>query len=305
MFSYTKEQTTFELEDTKVGGLPGQFPTLMVGTVFYEGQFREPKRSTEKVKKLIDKQKEMSEKTSIPSIVDFFIYEKDEVKWKIDFALENIDGHFSLDMPESEVRIEALKYLDEQDALSRVIYNSFNLGVTEEELEVLGEKTPSGAIILAYNPQNNNTQGRLDILTDGGNLLDKGLLTMAQEIGIEKTFLDTAATPFGEGACETIRSIPVFKSELGLPVGCALHNTVEAWQWLEEYEDKKYVMDAVDTGIDGLPVLLGADFIYYGPIENSRLSFPYIAMVDKLIAEGAESYFGQDIDEDHPYHKLL
>ncbi|MFW5927753.1 MAG: tetrahydromethanopterin S-methyltransferase subunit H, partial [Thermoplasmatota archaeon] len=67
----------------------------------------------------------------------------------------------------------------------------------------------------------------------------------------------------------------------------------------------KHVMDVVDTGIDGLPVLLGADFIYYGPIENSRLSFPYIAMVDKLIAEGAEDYFGQDIDEDHPYHKLL
>ncbi|MFW6376321.1 MAG: hypothetical protein ACOCZJ_04100, partial [Thermoplasmatota archaeon] len=237
MFSYTEEQTTFELEDIKVGGLPGQFPTLMVGTVFYDGQFREPKKSTEKVKELIDKQRRLSEKTSIPSFVDLFIYEKDEVKWKIDFALDNIDGHFSLDMPESEVKIEALKYLDEQDALSRVIYNSFNLGVTEDELEVLEEKTPSSAIILAYNPQNNNTQGRLDILTDGGNLLDKGLLTMAQEIGIEKTLLDTAATPFDEGACETLRSIPVFKSGLGLPVGCALHNTVEAWQWLDEYED--------------------------------------------------------------------
>ncbi|MFW6196556.1 MAG: hypothetical protein ACOC5D_04385 [Thermoplasmatota archaeon] len=305
MFSYTKEQTTFELKEIKVGGLPGQFPTLMVGTVFYEGQFKEPKKSTEDVKELIRKQKKMSEKTSIPSLVDFFIYEKDEVEWKIDFALENIEGYFSLDMPESEVRIEALKYLDEQDALSRVIYNSFNLGVTEDEIEVLEERTPSSAIVLAYNPQNNNTQGRLDILKDGGNLLDKGLLTMAQDIGIEKTLLDTAATPFGEGACEPLRSIPVFKSELGLPVGCALHNTVEAWQWLEEYEDKKYVMDVIDTGIDGLPILLGADFIYYGPIENSRLSFPYIAMVDKLIAEGAEDYFGQDIDEDHPYHKLL
>ena len=304
MFSYTKEQATFELETIKVGGEPGQFPTMMVGTVFYEGQFKEPEKSKEKVKTLIERQKKMSEKTSIPSLVDFFIYEKEEVEWKIDFALQNTEGYFSLDMPESEVRIEALKYLDEKDALSRVIYNSFNLGVTEEELEVLEEKTPSAAIMLAYNPQSNNTQGRLDILTNGGNLLDEGLLTMAQDIGIEKTFLDTAATPFDEGACETIRSIPVFKSELGLPVGCAFHNTVEAWQWLEEYEDKKYVMDALDTGIDGLPVLLGADFIYYGPIENSRLSFPYIAMVDKLIAEGAEDYFGQEIDKDHPYYKL-
>lgn len=304
MFSYTKEQATFELETINVGGEPGQFPTMMVGTVFYEGQFKEPESSTEKVKTLIERQKKMSEMTSIPSLVDFFIYEKDEVEWKIDFALENTDGYFSLDMPESEVRIEALKYLDEKDALSRVIYNSFNLGVTEEELEILEEKTPSAAIILAYNPQSNNTQGRLNILTDGGNLLDEGLLTMAQDIGIEKTFLDTAATPFGEGACEAIRSITVFKSELGLPVGCALHNTVEAWQWLEEYEDKKYVMDVLDTGIDSLPVLLGADFIYYGPIENSRLSFPYIAMIDKLIAEGAEDYFGQEIDKDHPYYKL-
>ncbi len=304
MFSYTKEQKTYELGDIKVGGLPGQFPTLMVGTVFYKGQFKNPKRSKSKVSALIQKQKEFSEKTSIPSLVDFFIYEKDEVEWKIDFAIENTDGYFSLDIPESEVRIKALEYLDEQDALSRVVYNSFNLGVTDKELEVLKEKTPSAAIILAYNPQNNNTQGRLDILTDGGKLLEKGLLDMAKEVGIEKTLLDTAATPFGEDACETIRAIPVFKSELGLPVGCALHNTVESWQWLEEYSDRKKILDSIDTGIDGLPVLLGADFIYYGPIENSRYSFPYIAMVNKLIAEGAEDYFGQDIDEEHPYYKL-
>lgn len=304
MFSYTKEQTTFELVDKKVGGLPGQFPTLMVGTIFYEGEFKNPKRSLEKAEKLIEKQNAISEITSVPSLVDIFIYEKEEVEWKINFALDNIEGYFSLDIPDSEIRIEALEYLNEQNALSRVIYNSFNLGITDEELEVLKEKTPSGAIILAYNPQRNNTQGRLDIIQDGGKLLEKGLLDMAEEVGIEKILLDTAATPFGEGACETLRSIPVFKSEIGLPVGCALHNTVESWDWLEEYEDKKSVMDCIDTGIDGLPVLLGADFIYYGPIENSRLSIPYIAMVDKLIAEGAEDYFGQEIDENHPYYRL-
>ncbi|MFP4051201.1 MAG: hypothetical protein ACLFVB_05620 [Thermoplasmata archaeon] len=304
MFSYTKEQTTFDLGKIKVGGLPGKFPTLMVGTIFYEGEFKDPKNSINKAKELIHKQNDISNLTAVPSLVDIFIYEKEEVGWKIDFALENIDGYFSIDIPESEVRIKALEYLDEQDALSRVIYNSFNLGITVEELEVLKDKTPSGAIILAYNPQNNNTQGRLDILTDGGKLLDKGLLKMAEEVGIEKTLLDTAATPLGEGACETLRSIPVFKSELGLPVGCALHNTVEAWQWLEEYDDRETVLKTIDAGIDGLPVLLGADFVYYGPIENADISFPYIGMVNKLTAEGAEDYFGQEIYGDHPYYKL-
>lgn len=304
MFSYTKEQESFEINGKKVGGLPGEHPTMLVGSIFYEGQFSSPKESREEVKERVSRHQELADLISLNSIVDVFIYEEEEIKWKVDFALDNIEGTFSLDMPESEVRIKTLEYLEEVGGLDRVIYNSLNLGATEEEIETLKNHTPKGAVLLGYNPQNNNTQGRLDMIKNGGKLFEKGILQYAQDIGIDITLLDTAATPFGEGASETLRSIPVFKSEFGLPVGCAMHNTVEAWLWLNEYENKKELLPTLDSAIDGLPLILGADFVYYGPIENAELEFPTAAMVDKLVAEGAETYFGTEIDEEHPFYKL-
>jgi len=304
MFSYTREQKTFDLEGIKVGGQPGVNPTLMVGTIFYEDQFEDPKEGREKAAELIHEQNKLSKRTSIPSLVDIFIYEKKEIEWKVEFALENIDGIFSLDMPESEVRIEVLNHLEEIGALEKVIYNSLNLGVREKEEKMLKENTPKGAILLGYNPQKNNTQGRVDIIKDGGALMDKGLLPLAEDSGIEYIFLDTAATPFGEKACESLRAVPVFKNEFGLPTGCSLHNTVESWKWLNEYESKENIFKTLDASIDNLPVLLGADFIYYGPIENASLALPNMAMVDKLMAEGAEDYFGAEISEEHPRRSL-
>ncbi len=304
MFSYTKEQEFHDLDGIRIGGQPGVRPTLMVGTVFYQEQFDDPRSSIDEVIDLIDEQKKISERVSIPSMVDFFIYEKEEIDWKLDLALDNIDGMFSLDMPESEVRIEVLKRLDEIGALDRVIYNSLNLGLTEDEIECLKKYSPRSAVLLAYNPQMNNTQGRIDIIKEGGKLMEKGLLPLAEEIGIDFPLLDTAATPFGEKACESLRAIPVFKNEFGLPTGCSLHNTVESWEWLKQYENKEQIFEILDTSIDNLPILLGADFIYYGPIENAHHSLLNTAMVDKLIAEGAQDYFGIDVVDKHPYHQL-
>ncbi|MEF8873841.1 MAG: hypothetical protein V5A88_04115 [Candidatus Thermoplasmatota archaeon] len=304
MFSYATEQTVNDLDGTKVGGQPGEFPTLMAGSIFYEDQFEKPQSAMDEAKSLIEEQQNLSEKTSVPSIVDIFIYQKEEVEWKIDFALDNIDGFFSVDVPESEVRMKVLEYLDEQDSLDRVIYNSINLGMEEEEFDLLKEKTPAGAILLAYNPQENSTHGRKEIIQEGGKLLEDGLLSMSEEIGIENILLDTAATPFGENACEAIRAVPVFKTEFGLPVGCALHNTIESWNWLDRYEARDEIFGILDTAIDNLPVLLGADFIYYGPIENAFNSILTMALTDKLTAEGAQDYFGSEISEDHPYNTL-
>jgi len=304
MFNYTENQRSFKLNGLEIGGQPRVNPTLMIGSIFYENQFENPKEEKEQAVELINKQNELSEKTSLSSLIDVFIYGEEEIDWKLDFALENINGVFSLDMPESEVRIEVLDRLKELDALSRVIYNSLNLGVTEKEIEKLEECTHKGAVLLAYNPQNNNTQGRVNMIKDGDKLMDEGILPLAERMDIDHLLLDTAATPYGESACECLRAIPVFKSKFGLPTGCALHNTVESWEWLKHHERKEIVFSTLDTSIDNLSVMLGADFIYYGPIDNAPLTFPNMAMVDKLIAEGALDYFGEEIDESHPYYSV-
>jgi tetrahydromethanopterin S-methyltransferase subunit H len=49
---------------------------------------------------------------------------------------------------------------------------------------------------------------------------------------------------------------------------------------------------------------MGGDFVFYGPIRNRDLVFPYAAMVDKLMSEGAQDYFGVEPSPGHPRLKL-
>jgi tetrahydromethanopterin S-methyltransferase subunit H len=55
---------------------------------------------------------------------------------------------------------------------------------------------------------------------------------------------------------------------------------------------------------NGLVVVWGADFTVYGPLRNAGKVFPYVAMVDKFMAEGARDYFGMEIEDGHPGRKL-
>jgi len=299
MFNYSTEQEEYDLQEIKLGGQPGKYPTLMIGSVFYEGEFEVPKESLDKAEKLIEKQRDIGKKTKLNSIVDVFIYEKDEIRWKLDFIIDKTSGLFSIDVPDSEVRVEAIKYLDDKNSLDRVLYNSINLGITPEEETILETYPPEAAVVLGYNPTNTNVNGRLNIIEDGGELLDEGLLEICNKNDI-KPLLDTGATPFGKDACETLRAVPVFKSDLGLPTGCAPHNIVESWDWMDDRDQS--IFNTVDSAIDTLPILLGADFLYYGPIENCQKEFHTVAIVDKLVAEGSETYFGTEIDVYHSYH---
>lgn len=302
MFTYATEQIQFKLGKVRVGGQPGENPSLAVGSVFYEGEFKKPRESLDRAEELIKAQEDLAQELGVQCLTDIFIYDREEVEWKVDFMMDRVDGTISFDVPESHVRMHLLEYLDEIGGLDRTLYNSVNLGMTPEELDVLRRCTPNGAILLAYDPHDNSTQGRLNMIKGGSKLMPEGLLSAVDFIKVK--LLDTAVTPFGEGASEALRGIPVFKNELGLPTGCAMHNAVEAWKWLGDYRDRDVIIPVLDAAIDAPPLLFGADFLYYGPVENARYELPLVAMIDKLVGEGAETYFGIEVPRSHPFYKL-
>ena len=111
--------------------------------------------------------------------------------------------------------------------------------------------------------------------------------------------------PFGHNAAETIRAIPAMKNRWGHPVGCSFHNTVESWSWLQGYrKEHPEVYRICDIGSNGLVISFGGSFVLYGPIESAPLIFPYVAMVDTVISEGAEDDFGVVPADGHPRLKL-
>lgn len=299
MFSFTKKQEILNISDIKIGGQPGINPTVLFGGLFFKG---EPDYTT--AKKNLENMYNLSKKTGIPAIPDFFIKKEENIEKIVNFIIHNIPKNmpFSVDIIEPELKIQILETLGEKNLLPRTIYNSIHVGITKDEENTLKKHTPNMAIIVAFNPKDKSPDGRIEVLENGAHLIDMGLLEKTKKIGIKNILVDTAAMAPGDNSGAAIASIPVIKEEYGLPTGCAIHNVVEKSRWLEQFESAKKIVDA-SSNIN-IP-LFGGDFAIFGPIENADMVFPIIAWQNILISEYTENYFGITPAEFHPRRKLF
>ena len=75
MFEFEAEQRIFRLGDVEIGGRPGEFPVVLIGSIFHEGHGIVEDRSVGrfdevKARKLILRQEKASRKTGIPCMLD-------------------------------------------------------------------------------------------------------------------------------------------------------------------------------------------------------------------------------------------
>ena len=299
MFSFTKDQEVIEISNIKIGGQPGVFPTVLFGGLFFKG---EP--DFDKAKDQIQNMLELSKKTGNPAIPDFFIKKEENVEEIIDFIDRLLPNNhpFSIDIIEPSLKVSTLEYLGKKNLLSRTIYNSIHVGITDEERATLKKYSPELAIIVAFNPKDKSPDGKIEVLQNGANLTDIGLLDISKNLGIKKILVDTAAMAPGDNSGAAISAIPVIKEEYGLPTGCAIHNVVEKSKWLDNFIGAKKPVDAASN--INIPLFSG-DFAIFGPIENADLVFPMIAWQDILISEYAENYFGIKPVDFHPRRILF
>lgn len=297
MFSFTQKQKVFRIGDISIGGQPGEYPTVLFGGVFFKGILH-----LQEAKKNLNHMLELSHSTNIPAIPDFFIRYEKHIPLIINFITSQLPSHhpFSVDIIDSHLKPQVLSHLAKHDLLHRTIYNSIHIGITEKERKALHKYPPAMAIILAFNPKDNSPDGRLEILENSAHLLNKGLLEISRDVGIEKILIDTAAMAPGENSGAAIAAIPVVKEEYGLPVGCAIHNVVEKSDWLSSFD--KSIVDASSNII--IP-FFGGDFALYGPLMLSSSVFPVIAWGNILISEYVENYFGVQPCNGHPQKRFF
>ena len=299
MFSFTKEQDVLDISGIKIGGQPGLYPTVLFGGLFFKG---EP--DFESGKKHIQNMLDLSEKIGIPAIPDFFIRKEEFIDYIVGF-IENLlpnNYPFSIDIIEPSLKVITLETLYQKNLLSRTIYNSIHVGITDEERNALKNYTPNMAIIVAFNPKDKSPDGKIEVLQNGANLTDVGLIDIAKNLGIKNILVDTAAMAPGDNSGASIAAIPVVKEEFGLPTGCAIHNVVEKSKWLDDFDSARKRVDA-SSNIN--IQLFGGDFAIFGPIENSNMVFPIIAWQDILISEYTKNYFGIIPDNSHPRRILF
>jgi len=310
MFRFDKEQIVLDIAGTKIGGQPGEYPTVLAGTIFYGGHsiIEDEKAGVfdkDKAEALIKTQEEMSDVTGNPHIVQTFGQTPEAIVKYLEFVGDITDAPFFIDSTSGEARIAGANYASEVGLEDRAIYNSVNMAADESELEALKETKLSASIVLGFNPMDPTVEGKIGIWEDGAGTIDKGLLEMAAECGIDKYLMDVAVTPLGQGAGVAVRTSFAVKSKWGYPVGSGIHNVPSAWDWLREYKkDHREAWPVCDVGSNLIQQMAGGDFVLYGPIENAKMAFPACAMADIFISEAAKD-IGTEPVEDHPFFKLL
>ncbi|MDI6842420.1 MAG: tetrahydromethanopterin S-methyltransferase subunit H [Methanothermobacter wolfeii] len=310
MFRFDKEQIVLDIAGTKIGGQPGEYPTVLAGTIFYGGHsiIDDEKAGVfdkDKAEELIKTQEEMSDVTGNPHIVQTFGQTPEAIVKYLEFVGDVTDAPFFIDSTSGEARIAGAQYASEVGLEERAIYNSVNMAADESELEALKDTKLSASIVLGFNPMDPTVEGKIGIWEDGAGTIDKGLLEMAADCGIDKYLMDVAVTPLGQGAGVAVRTSFAVKSKWGYPVGSGIHNVPSAWDWLRGYKkDHKEAWPVCDVGSNLIQQMAGGDFVLFGPIENARMAFPACAMADIFISEAAKD-IGTEPVEDHPFFKLL
>jgi tetrahydromethanopterin S-methyltransferase subunit H len=233
----------------------------------------------------------------------------------------------------------ACKYVTDVGLAHRAIYNSINGSIAQDNIDALKNSDVDAAIVLAFNPADPTVPGREKVLVQGGVAgQTKGMLEIAEECGIKRPILDTAATPLGLGSGSAYREILACKAIHGYPTGGAYHNMTVAWTWLRRwkgtsktpsllaagYKDKDLLLQqmshhylggiegikqaawsAPDIGCNMIASTLGADLIMYGPIENVEAMITAQAYTDIAVLEAMRP-LGIDVKaENHPIFKLI
>ncbi|QUH23162.1 tetrahydromethanopterin S-methyltransferase subunit H [Methanobacterium alkalithermotolerans] len=310
MFRFDKEQVVIDVAGVQVGGQPGEYPTVLAGTIFYGGHsiISDEKAGVfdkDKAEALIKSMEEMSDVTGNPCIVQTFGATPEAIVKYLEFVGDITEAPFMIDSTSAEAKIAGANYAQEAGLAERAIYNSINMSSEQNELDAVKETDISASIVLGFNPMEPGVEGKINIWENGGSVLDKGLLEMSEECGITKPFMDVAITPLGQGAGPACRTSFAVKSKWGYPVGSGIHNVPSAWDWLRGYKkEHPEAWPVCDIGSNLVQQMAGGDFVLFGPIENSKMAFPACAMADIFIAEAAKD-IGTEAVEEHPMFKLI
>lgn len=307
MFRFEKEQTVFDIAGVKVGGQPGEYPIVLIPSIFYErhkivsdpikGEFNKKEAELQ-----LNRLEELSEKTGNPFFVDVIGITAEALIRFTSFVSEFTRSPFLVDSSSRQARIAAMQHISEVGLMDRAIYNSINCYVTDEELRSLKELAVQSAVVLAFDPKKPSFEGRIAILK--GCPGQRGLLSAAQEAGINNVLVDTAVLDVLSIGTAS-RAIYSLKEEFGLPAGCGSTNAMAIWKRLKEGEFGPVAYKVCLGGSALLTQMMGANFVIIGPIGLADAAFPACAMTDAIIASEAKKLGTTIKAPNHPLYKIL
>jgi len=302
LFTFNHEQRVFDIGGVMVGGQPGEYPTVMVGSIFFAGHriVRDASKGefdAGAAAALLEAQSAAAEATNLPYFVDVIGDTPKALIRYLEFVAARTDAPLLVDSPSQAVRLEALRHFAGSEVMPRLIYNAIADDYTEDEIDTLRECSVQHAVVLAFNTRNIRPGSRVSFLTET-------LLPVAARAGIDNILVDTGVLDIASlsPAALTIREV---KDKLGYPSGCAPANALYTWRQGTGRSWDENAYRAVAASIMTTLVGSGANFIFYGSLALAPWLYPAVATADALNAYAGRFTGHRPKVTRHPLHKML
>ena len=228
MHKFNTEQKVYQVGKVKIGGQPGELPTVLIGSIFWLGQkmVQDANKGifdAKQAENLINKMETLSDITGVPFAFDIVGTTEEAFGKYIDFVAKHSEAPLMLDAMSPRTRMKAAGLAKEMGLQDRCLYNSVYKGVRDAELETLKDSGIKMSIVLADNPKDNSLEGKMQVLEEALVLADKG--------GITKPLIDTAIPAFEPAMGTAVRAIPKIKEKFGHPTGLGTGNVVTTMGW--------------------------------------------------------------------------
>jgi len=306
MFHFSTEQKVCEIGGVRLGGQPGDYPTVVVPSLFqkgdrvFEGAKRKMGFDPKRAEELLRMTAKLAGDTGVPCMVDIVANTGAEFKTYIDFVTSITDMPFCIDAWVMKAKVEGASYCAEKGLLDRMFYNS--LTVWEKDLETeIREISALGVkhvLLVAFDQEDQMPTGRV---TGTQRLLDS-----IERVGasFESIIVDTSAMNAPAVALCSLAN-RLIKEKWGFPCASAPSNGSYMWKAARDVWGFRGWAGA-DAALAGLASTLFHDMIFSGPMAGSPRLFPAVALADAFTAT---LVFGETkklpASDSHPLYKLF
>lgn len=298
---FNSPQQVYKIGRVQIGGQPGETPTVLIGSIFWLGQKMvqdankgvfDPKEA----ENIINKMQTLSDESGVPFILDIVGTTTEAFKKYVSFVADHTEAPFLTDAMSPKVRMESAQFVKEIGLQDKTIYNSIYKGVQEAELQKIKELGIKTSIVLADNPKDGSFQGKMTVLDEA--------LDMAKRAGIEQVLIDCAIPAFAPDMGITVRAIPAIKEKFGYPTGLGTGNVVTTMGWVKAHVAKEFRKGTV-TATNAIMQVQGANWLMFGPAEQSEYVFPAVAVVDTYISSAMADLDIKPLTEDAPIFRMF
>jgi tetrahydromethanopterin S-methyltransferase subunit H len=307
MFRFTNDPQVYQIGDVKLGGQPGDFPTISCFSIFQESDRLFDKGSRRKgfneqrAEELLKTADKFREETGVSVMADIVASPGEKFNKYIDFVTSVSSMPFCVDAIQMKTKLQGAEYCAEKGLLDRMFYNSIT--IWEEDLETeIKEMARIGVkhvLMVAFDPANQMPSGRL---TGAQKLLDAVEKAGAkfETIIVDTTTLNAPAAAMCGLAGKLI------KEKWGFATASAPSNG--SYMEFKRFKDEMWDFKswaAFDAALEALSAFFYNDLAFTGPMAGAPRVLPAVALADAFLATVV---FDETKElpkvENHPIHKL-